>query len=151
MSPPHCAICTGGVKKPNLRSPLHGSLFSTTATWCLSAWKSSTFSSTDMHIHVLVISNSKFDGAFSVKIFHISWFFKNNFAKVQMKFWPKVCPQITWGHLKLIVCFVPEYFLICMHAREKLNTDCEKKHRPFSSKQSKLSPDPLVFLSFFLT
>ncbi len=30
------------------------------------------------------------------------------------------------GHLKLIVCFVPECFLICMRACEKHNTDCEK-------------------------
>ena len=35
------------------------------------------------------------------------------------------------GHLKLIVCFVPEYFLICMRAREKHNTDCEKKNTAF--------------------
>ena len=30
------------------------------------------------------------------------------------------------GHLKLILCFVPEYFPISMRAREKHNTDCEK-------------------------
>ena len=30
------------------------------------------------------------------------------------------------GCSKLILCFVPEHFLICMRAREKHNTDCEK-------------------------
>ncbi len=44
---------------------------------------------------------------------------------------------------------MPEYFLICMRAREKHNTDCEKKHRLFPSKQSKSSPNPLVLRWLF--